>query len=63
MRVLCAWCLKNGKSPDEALIGDREPLSDESVSHGICPDHRKDAEDHADRIQKDVEDLKRKVDP
>ena len=63
MRILCSWCLKNGKSIDDSLIGSKEPLADESVEHGICPDHRREAEERTGQIQKDVEDLNEKVDP
>lgn len=70
MRVLCAWCLKAGKSEPDALIGEREPVTDEAASHGICPDHRQEIEDavarlreEAERQQKDAETLRRNVDP
>jgi hypothetical protein len=62
MRVLCAWCLKAGKSEPEALIGEKEPVTDERASHGICPQHRQEVEDTvahlrevAEQQQKDAE--------
>ena len=30
MKIVCAWC----KKP----LGDKEPLSDTSVTHTICPE-------------------------
>lgn len=36
MKVICAWCEKEGKP---ALTGDQAPVEDEPVSHGICPFH------------------------
>jgi len=35
MRVLCAWCLKEGKPEAEALIGEREPLADPHDSQAV----------------------------
>jgi hypothetical protein len=77
MRVLCAWCLKEGKPEDESLIGTKEPLEDSTETHGICPAHRKDVEDHvaalraeaerrrqeAERQRDDIEALRKSVDP
>lgn len=37
MKVLCAWCEKDGKP---ALMGEREPLDDPTETHGLCPEHR-----------------------
>jgi hypothetical protein len=37
MRVLCAWCLKEG---GPALVEERAPLGDERETYGICPSHR-----------------------
>jgi hypothetical protein len=76
MRVLCAWCLKDGKPESEALIGEKEP-SGGIDSHGICPAHRKDVEDRvavlraeaerrrleAERQRDDIETLRKSVDP
>lgn len=36
MRVVCAWCRREGRT---GFLGYREPLSDMSVTHGICPEH------------------------
>ncbi len=33
MKVYCAWCEKAGRDP---YLGEKEPLSDPSVSHGLC---------------------------
>ena len=33
---MCAWCEAEGRP---ALIGQKEPLDDQSVTHGICADH------------------------
>jgi predicted transcriptional regulator len=55
MRVLCAWCLKAGKSEREALIGEKEPVTDESASHGICPPHRQEVEDAVARLREVAE--------
>jgi transcription initiation factor TFIIIB Brf1 subunit/transcription initiation factor TFIIB len=30
MRAVCAWC--------DADLGEREPLDDPSITHGICAD-------------------------
>lgn len=46
MRVLCAWCQKEGKP---ALIGEKEPLEDPAESHGLCAEHRKQVEDELAR--------------
>lgn len=37
MKVVCAWCLYEGKPGD---LGEREPLEDPGVTHSICADHR-----------------------
>jgi len=36
MRVVCAWCERD-RVP--AFMGEREPLDDPSITHGICPRH------------------------
>ncbi len=36
MRVVCAWCERDGAP---AFMGERDPLEDPSVTHGICPRH------------------------
>lgn len=69
MRVLCAWCLKEGKPDSEALIGEKEPPHGVD-SHGICPAQRKDVEDRvtalrleAERQREAAERLRQQVDP
>jgi hypothetical protein len=37
MKVLCAWCEKEGK---ETLIGEISLYDREVTSHGICKDHQ-----------------------
>ena len=37
MKVLCAWCLREGKPGD---LGEREPLEDPGVTHSVCAVHR-----------------------
>jgi hypothetical protein len=36
MKVVCAWCLREGKPGD---LGEREPLEDPGVTHSICAGH------------------------
>ena len=36
MRIVCAWCERDGAP---ALLGEREPLDDLTITHGICPRH------------------------
>jgi hypothetical protein len=36
MRIVCAWCLQEGKPGD---LGERKPLEDLGVTHSICADH------------------------
>lgn len=33
MKVYCAWCEKAGRDP---YMGEKEPLHDSSISHGLC---------------------------
>jgi hypothetical protein len=37
MKVLCAWCLLDGKP---AYLGEREPLEDPAPTHSICSAHQ-----------------------
>lgn len=37
MRIICAWCLQEGKI---ALLGEKVPLDDPRETHGICKAHR-----------------------
>jgi hypothetical protein len=36
VRVICAWCQRQGRT---GFLGYREPLDDMSITHGICPEH------------------------
>ena len=36
MKIVCAWCERDGLP---AFLGEREPLDDPSITHGICPRH------------------------
>jgi hypothetical protein len=37
MQVLCAWCHRDGKP---AYLGEREPLENPGLTHGICVSHK-----------------------
>ena len=37
MKVVCAWCLQEGKPGD---LGEREPLENGALTHSICVGHR-----------------------
>ncbi len=54
MRVLCAWCLKEGKPEAEALIGEKEPREDQQDSHGICPHHRQEVEARMTALREEI---------
>jgi len=34
MKIICAWCKKS--------LGEKEPIDDKRISHGICDDCKKD---------------------
>ncbi len=36
MKVLCAWCVRDGKP---AFLREKSPVSDVSETHGLCSDH------------------------
>lgn len=36
MIALCSWCLRDGRP---ALLGEREPIGDPGITHGICAEH------------------------
>lgn len=36
MQVICAWCAHEGKA---ALLAQKPPLEDTSLTHGICNEH------------------------
>ncbi len=37
MRVLCAWCCRDGKP---GYLGEREPLDNPEPTHGVCGRHK-----------------------
>jgi len=37
MRVLCAWCNREGQP---GYLGEREPLDNPEPTHGVCPSHK-----------------------
>ena len=37
MRVLCAWCCREGQS---GYLGEREPFDNPEPTHGICEPHK-----------------------
>ena len=37
MRVLCAWCCREGQP---GYLGEREPLDNPEPTHGVCPHHK-----------------------
>ncbi len=41
MRLICAWCEKEGRP---SYLADVEPREDPRETHGICPDHRREVE-------------------
>ena len=36
MTVVCAWCQRLGRA---AVLGEKEPLDQAVISHGICDEH------------------------
>ena len=36
VKVLCAWCVRDGKP---AFLREKSPLSDVGETHGLCGDH------------------------
>ena len=36
MKVLCAWCVRDGRP---AFLREKFPLEDPSETHGLCGDH------------------------
>lgn len=55
MIAVCAWCEKEGRSADRALIGERQPLDDRRTTHGICDEHRATLEARIRRLKEDAE--------
>jgi hypothetical protein len=37
MRVICPWCLEEGRP---ALVREKEPLDDPEETHGVCAEHK-----------------------
>ncbi|MCI0407353.1 MAG: hypothetical protein L0191_02105 [Acidobacteria bacterium] len=64
MRLLCAWCEKEGKP---ALLAEVEPKDDPTPTHGMCPAHRAEAEKEIEALRqtlnKELGALREKVDP
>ena len=64
MKLLCAWCEKEGKP---ALIAEVPPLADPTPTHGMCPAHRAEAEKEIEalrqKVDKELQTLRDKVDP
>jgi len=55
MKVYCAWCKKEGKPEAEALIGEKEPLGETTMtSHGLCGAHRQSVEDEIERLRQKI---------
>ena len=36
MTVVCAWCQRLGRA---AVLGEKEPLDQAVITHGICDEH------------------------
>ena len=36
MRVICAWCVKEGEG---GFLREKPPFEDASETHGMCPSH------------------------
>lgn len=60
MKILCAWCLKEGKP---ALMGEKAPLDDATETHGLCAEHRRQVELEISAHIAEAEALRKKVDP
>jgi hypothetical protein len=48
MRVICAWCLEEGKP---ALVRVKEPLEDPDETHGVCPEHKERLEGREAKVK------------
>ncbi len=59
MRLLCAWCEKEGKP---ALMAEVEPREDPTPTHGMCPAHRAEAEKELEALRRKEEQRHREVD-
>jgi len=45
VRVVCAWCLKEGRP---ALVREKEPFEDPEETHGVCAVHKAMLKDAGD---------------
>ena len=36
MKIICAWCRREGKS---GILGEKSPLTDQGETHSICWEH------------------------
>ena len=41
MKIACSWCWKEGKAE---IVGEKAPLDDDRVTHGICVTHRREVQ-------------------
>lgn len=46
MIAICAWCVRDGLP---AVLGEREPLDNPGVTHGMCEPHEAEWRAEADR--------------
>lgn len=60
MKLLCAWCEKEGKP---AFIAELEPKDDPAPTHGMAPKRRAEAEKELEALREKVEEVRGKVDP
>ena len=64
MKLLRAWCEKEGKP---ALMAEVEPKNDPTPTHGMCPHHRAQIEDELEalrrKVDKELQTLRDQVDP
>jgi hypothetical protein len=64
MKLLRAWCEKEGKP---ALIAEVPPLADPTPTHRMCPAHRLQAEKEIEalrrKVNEDLHALRDRVDP
>ncbi len=58
MRLLRAWCEKDGKP---ALIAEVEPRENPMPTHGMCPAHRAQVEEELARATAEVRALREKA--
>jgi hypothetical protein len=46
MQIVCSWC--------EKFLGDKEPLSDGSITHSICGECYREAKDKIKEFRKEL---------